>query len=58
MAIIQWITRVFIDVFGITHPTPEQERTATRFIGALLGIIAAGMILIVFLIYKLSHRAF
>jgi hypothetical protein len=56
MAIVQWITRVFIDVFGITHPTPEQERTATRFIATLLAIIGAGMALIIILIYKLSHH--
>jgi hypothetical protein len=57
MAPLQFITRTFIDVFGITHPTPEQERTAARFIGTLLGIITAGMALIVILIYKLSQHA-
>jgi len=56
MAPLQFITRAFIDVFGITHPTPEQERTATRFIGSLLGIIGAGMAFIVILLYKLSQH--
>jgi hypothetical protein len=56
MAPLQFITRAFIDVFGITHPTPEQERTATRFIAALLGLIAAGMVVLVVLLFKLSHR--
>lgn len=57
MSPLQFITRAFIDVFGITQPTPQQERTASRFITALLGLIAAGMIVFVILIYKLAHHA-
>lgn len=56
MSPLQFITRAFIDVFGITHPTPEQERTASRFIGILLGLIAAGMAFVVILLYRFSHR--
>lgn len=36
MQVLQPIVRAFIDVFGITRPTPAQERRATQFIGALL----------------------
>ncbi len=56
MAPLQAITRTCIDVFGINHLTPEQERTATRFIGVLLGLIGAGMVVLVILLFKLSHR--
>jgi hypothetical protein len=56
MSPLRFVTRAFIDVFGITQPTPEQERTASRFINALLGVIALGMILIVVLIFRLSQR--
>ena len=36
---IAFLVRVFIDVFGITRPTPQQERRATLFISALFTLM-------------------
>jgi hypothetical protein len=47
---IQFVTRGFIDFFGITQPTPKQERQAQWFICGLLALIvlfAAAVFLIV-----------
>lgn len=46
------IARAFINVFGITQPTPAQEKQAAWFIGTLLilvllAFIAVGYIFIV-----------
>ena len=40
MAFFTLITRGFIDFFGITQPSPEQERRAAWFICSLLVVIA------------------
>jgi hypothetical protein len=39
MGILRFITRSFIDFFGITQPTPKQERQAAWFITGLLVLI-------------------
>jgi hypothetical protein len=42
MRLLLFLARAFIQVFGITQPTREQERRAAWFIGILsFGIIAA-----------------
>jgi hypothetical protein len=56
MALFQFITRAFIDVFGITHPTPKQERLASIFISSMLGLIIAGLALFFLVMYLLAHR--
>lgn len=56
MPIIRFITRAFIDVFGITHPTPQQEQRATIFITTLLSLIVAGLALFLLVLYRMSHR--
>ena len=50
------ITRIFIDVFGITHPTPKQERQATWFISIMLGLILVAVVAAFFAGYRLSHQ--
>jgi len=38
------IVRIFIDVFGITRPTPQQEERATVVIGMMLVITAIAFV--------------
>ena len=39
MGLLRFITHGFINFFGITQPTPRQERQATLFICGLLVLI-------------------
>jgi hypothetical protein len=39
MGFFRFVTHGFINFFGITQPTPKQERQATLFISALLAFI-------------------
>ncbi len=43
MGLVRFITNVFIDVFGITHPTPAEEKRAAWFIVGSLAVIVAGL---------------
>jgi hypothetical protein len=56
MSLIRYITNTFIDVFGITHPSPRQERVATIFISTLLALIAIGLLTFLAVLYLFSHR--
>jgi hypothetical protein len=49
---IGFLTRIFIDVFGITRPTPQQERRASIFIGSLLLVV---LLLFLFVAYAFFH---
>ncbi len=42
MGFIRAIANGFINFFGITQPTPQQEKQAGWFIFALLALIVAG----------------
>ena len=46
MSLLQPIVRAFIDVFGITRPTPAQEKRATQFIAALLIMVVVLFVLV------------
>jgi hypothetical protein len=39
MGFFRFVTNGFINFFGITQPTPKQEKQATLFICALLAFI-------------------
>ncbi|HEY9126318.1 MAG TPA: hypothetical protein VIM62_04285 [Acidobacteriaceae bacterium] len=39
---IRFISRIFIDFFGITQPTPKQQRQAELFITGLVALIILG----------------
>lgn len=52
----QFLTRAFIDVFGITHPTPKQERTAGWFICTMLAMIVLGIVLMLVVVHGYSQR--
>ncbi len=50
MRFLEFIARWFINFFGITQPTPQQERQAAWFISGLLVLIllvAAGVFFLV-----------
>jgi len=42
MGLLRFVTRGFINFFGITEPSPAQERQAAWFICGLLGLILLG----------------
>lgn len=52
----RFLTRVFIDVFGITHPTPQQERRAAWFICTLLALVVLGIVAVFVAVYSVSRR--
>jgi hypothetical protein len=57
MKLLAWLTETFIATFGITHPRPEQERTANIIIGGLLLaflIVVFGVV--GFLVFMISTR--
>ena len=48
MSVLRYLAAVFVDTFGITHPTGEERDRAARFIALMLaGVFAtlAGIIL-------------
>ena len=56
MRVIDALANAFINTFGITQPTEEARRRASRFIMALV-IVALGLVALVgFLLYQLLHR--
>lgn len=42
MGLLRFVTRWFINFFGITEPTPVQERQAAWFICGLLALTLVG----------------
>jgi hypothetical protein len=57
MKIFAYLTEIFIAVFGITRPSPEQERLANLLIGSfVLTLIAGACGVIGFTVYTLSSR--
>lgn len=55
MPFLLFIARAFIQTFGITQPTPEGERRAAWFIGALLFVIVAAVVA-AFASFVVLHR--
>ena len=45
-----WLSTIFINTFGITHPTPENARRMAIFIGLLLGAVALGVFAVALLL--------
>ena len=52
----RFLTRAFVDVFGITHPSSQQERRAAWFICSLLALIVAGVVVVFIVLYRVGHR--
>ena len=51
----RFITRVFIDVFGITHPTAQQETRAMWFICSMLALIGLAGLVFFLIMRGASH---
>jgi hypothetical protein len=57
LKLLAWLTETFIATFGITHPSPEQQRVANLIIGGLLLVVLITVFGVIgFLIFALSHR--
>ncbi len=56
MNIFRFLTRAFIDVFGITHPTEKQERSATWFICTMLALLILGAAIVFVVLHHLARR--
>lgn len=39
MGALRYLAEIFIDTFGITHPTPDERDRAARFIALLLLVL-------------------
>lgn len=55
MRLLLFLARAFIQTFGITQPTPQQERRAAWFIGALCFAIVAAVVT-AFVAFATVHR--
>ena len=55
MPFLLFLARAFIQTFGITQPSPQQERRAAWFIGVLLFLIVAAIVA-AFASFALLHR--
>ena len=51
-----WLANIFINTFGITQSTPENERRVAVFIGMLLAGVVVG-VAVVAMILRASFRA-
>lgn len=50
MGLLKGITNGFINFFGITQPTPKQQKQAEWFITGLLALIVLGAAAVFFVI--------
>ena len=57
MKLLAWLTELFIAVFGITRPRPEQQQLANIVIGGiLLTAILVAFGVVGFLVFVVSSR--
>ena len=56
MPLLLFLARAFIQTFGITQPSPSQERRAAWFIGAAMLLIVLGVLACIAL-FVLPRRA-
>jgi len=56
MVLLRYLAAIFIDTFGITHPSAEERDRATRYIALLIAslllALGAGVFLAVHLLGK------
>ncbi len=50
-----WLSNIFINTFGITQPTPENEKRMAIFIGLLLLAVVAAVTAIAFVLRDSIH---
>jgi|GEM_PF-752089 len=56
MRLLEALASIFINVFGITQPTPEMRRKAAWFILALLTIALLVVAAIALVLYQVLSR--
>jgi hypothetical protein len=49
MRLLRYLAFVFIDVFGITHPSTEARDRAARYIAFLMLLLVVTFVLVLFL---------
>jgi hypothetical protein len=50
MVLLRYLAAIFIDTFGITHPSAEKWDRATRYIALLIGSLLLALGAVVFLV--------
>ena len=55
MPLLLFLARAFVQTFGITQPTPQQERRAAWFIATLLLVIVAALAVVI-ASFAIAHR--
>ena len=56
MKLLLYLTRIFIDTFGITHPSEEARTSAARYIGLLLLFLVLILGAVMSVAVRLLHR--
>jgi hypothetical protein len=57
MKLLAWLTEIFIMVFGVTRPKPEERRRANLLIGGfLLVVILVAFGVVGLLVYLISSH--
>jgi cytochrome b561 len=47
---LRWLVRIFVNTFGITAPTPENEAKAGKVIALMLAAVAVALGMIAWLL--------
>lgn len=53
---LRFIVDAFVNTFGITKPTPQQETRAGRFIAAMLVLIVIGLVVFAWVLRNAMTR--
>jgi hypothetical protein len=56
MVVLRYVAYVFIDIFGITHPTTDARDRAARYIASLLVALIVLLVLMFVLIARVLGR--
>jgi hypothetical protein len=56
MVLLRYLTSVFINVFGITHPSVEGRDQAARYIASLLLALIVVLVLVFLLTIQVLSR--
>ena len=55
MKLLRWLANIFINTFGITQPSPEQEDRMAIFIAILLAAVLVGIAAVTLLLRNAIH---
>ncbi|GGG97312.1 hypothetical protein [Silvibacterium dinghuense] len=56
MRLLDWLTDLFVDTFGITRPQPEQRRRISLILGIPLLLFLLAIVALTVLFFVLSSR--